>query len=59
VRTGMEPSAVAALTLAAIRANELYVFTHPHMRPPLETRVETFLAAYRKLGPAPQEKQEP
>jgi NAD(P)-dependent dehydrogenase (short-subunit alcohol dehydrogenase family) len=59
VRTGMEPSAVAALTLAAIRDNELYVFTHPHMRPPLEMRVEKFLAAYRKLGPAPQETQGP
>lgn len=58
VRTGMEPSVVAALTLAAIRDNELYVFTHPYLRPPLETRVENFLAAYRKLGPAPQEKQE-
>ena len=57
VRTGMEPNAVAALTLAAIRDNELYVFTHPHMRPPLEARVESFLAAYRKLGPAPQERQ--
>ena len=57
VRTGMEPSAVAALTIAAIRADELCVFTHPHLRPPLETRVETFLAAYRRLGPAPQEKQ--
>jgi NAD(P)-dependent dehydrogenase (short-subunit alcohol dehydrogenase family) len=57
VRTGMDPAAVAALTLAAIRTNELYVFTHPHMRPSLETRVENFLAAYRKLGPAPQEKQ--
>jgi hypothetical protein len=56
VRTGMDPSAVAALTLTAIRDNELYVFTHPHMRPPLETRVENFLATYRKLGPAPQEK---
>jgi NAD(P)-dependent dehydrogenase (short-subunit alcohol dehydrogenase family) len=56
VRTGMEPSAVAALTLAAIRGNEPYVFTHPHMRPPLEARVENFLAAYRRLGPAPQEK---
>lgn len=55
VRTGMEPSAVAALTLAAIRGDQLYVFTHPHMRPPLEARVENFLAAYRQLGPAPQE----
>ncbi|HJS84971.1 MAG TPA: SDR family NAD(P)-dependent oxidoreductase [Acetobacteraceae bacterium] len=57
VRTGMEPSAVAALALAAIRNNELYVFTHPHMRPPLEARIERFLTAYCKLGPAPQEKQ--
>lgn len=57
VRTGMEPSAVAALTLDAIRENELYVFTHAHMRPPLETRVENFLAAYRKLGSAPRERQ--
>ena len=55
VRTGMDPSAVAALVLAAIRDSELYVFTHPHMRPPLEARVENFLTAYRKLGPAPQE----
>jgi NAD(P)-dependent dehydrogenase (short-subunit alcohol dehydrogenase family) len=59
VRTGMEPAAVAALTLAAIRADELYVFTHPHMRPYLEARVENFLAAYRKLGPAPQEMKAP
>jgi NAD(P)-dependent dehydrogenase (short-subunit alcohol dehydrogenase family) len=58
VRTGMEPSAVAELVLAAIRDNELYVFTHPHMRPPLEARVERFLTAYRKLGAAPQEGQQ-
>ncbi|HTV88116.1 MAG TPA: SDR family NAD(P)-dependent oxidoreductase [Stellaceae bacterium] len=55
VRTGMAPSDVAALTLAAIRDDELYVFTHPHMRPALEARVENFLSAYRKLGPAPQD----
>lgn len=57
VRTGMEPSAVAKLVLAAIRDNELYVFTHPHMLPPLEARVEGFLSAYRKLGAAPQEQE--
>jgi len=53
VRTGMEPRAVAALVLNAVRNNELYIFTHPEMRPPLEARVEKFLAAYRELGPAP------
>jgi hypothetical protein len=37
------------------QANELYIFTHPDMRPPLEMRVDRFLAAYRKLGAGPQE----
>jgi NAD(P)-dependent dehydrogenase (short-subunit alcohol dehydrogenase family) len=55
VKNGMVPSDVAALVLNAVKHNELYVFTHPHMRPPLEKRVDRFLAAYRKLGPAPQE----
>jgi NAD(P)-dependent dehydrogenase (short-subunit alcohol dehydrogenase family) len=52
VNTGMEPGAVAALVLDAIRDNELYVFTHPDIRPLLEARVENFLAAYRRLGSA-------
>jgi len=38
-----------------VQANELYIFTHPDMRPPLEMRVDRFLAAYRKLGAGPQE----
>ena len=55
VRNGMAPSEVAALVLKAVQNNELYIFTHPHMRPPLEKRVDRFLAAYRELGLAPQE----
>jgi NAD(P)-dependent dehydrogenase (short-subunit alcohol dehydrogenase family) len=55
VKDGMAPRDVAALVLKAVQENELYVFTHPHMRPALEKRVDRFLAAYRKLGPAPQE----
>ena len=51
----MAPSEVATLVLKAVTNNELYIFTHPHMRPPLEKRIERFLAAYRELGPAPQE----
>ena len=51
----MDPRDIAVMALTAIRRNELYVFTHPHMRPAVEARVENFLAAYRKLGPAPQE----
>ena len=40
VRNGMAPSDVAALVLKAVRDNELYIFTHPDMRPLLETRVD-------------------
>jgi NAD(P)-dependent dehydrogenase (short-subunit alcohol dehydrogenase family) len=54
VRNGMTPSDVAALVLNAVQNNELYIFTHPEMRPWLEKRVDRFLTAYRKLG-APQE----
>ena len=51
------PRASPILTLVrkAVQANELYIFTHPDMRPPLEMRVDRFLAAYRKLGAGPQE----
>ena len=55
VRNGLAPSDVAALVLKAVRDNELYIFTHPDMRPLLEARVDRFLTAYRKLGQAPQE----
>ena len=55
VRSGMTPSDVAALVLKAVQDNERYIFTHPDMRPLLERRVDQFLAAYRKLGPASQE----
>jgi hypothetical protein len=36
VRNGMAPSDVAALVLDALQNNELYIFTHPEMRPWLE-----------------------
>jgi NAD(P)-dependent dehydrogenase (short-subunit alcohol dehydrogenase family) len=55
VRNGMASSDVAALVLKAVQDNELYIFTHPDMLPPVEKRVDQFLAAYRKLGSAPQE----
>jgi NAD(P)-dependent dehydrogenase (short-subunit alcohol dehydrogenase family) len=56
VKNGMAPSEVAELVLTAVKNNELYIFTHPHMRPPLERRVDHFLTAYRRLGAAPQER---
>jgi NAD(P)-dependent dehydrogenase (short-subunit alcohol dehydrogenase family) len=57
VRNGMAPSDVAALVLKAVQNNELYIFTHPEMRPWLEKRVDRFLTAYCKLR-APQEMME-
>ena len=32
IEAGLEPAAVAAQVLAAVRNNQLYVFTHPNMR---------------------------
>ena len=42
---GLEPAAVAARVLAAIRQNRLYVFTHPGMRAWVEERFAAILAA--------------
>ena len=50
VRSGMEPSRVGAFVVDAVRNNQVYIFTHPEMRPMLEERVNGFLGAYRKLG---------
>jgi NAD(P)-dependent dehydrogenase (short-subunit alcohol dehydrogenase family) len=55
VKNGLAPEVVAALVLDAVRENRLYIFTHPHMRPPLENRFARVLDAYRALGPVPQE----
>jgi NAD(P)-dependent dehydrogenase (short-subunit alcohol dehydrogenase family) len=50
VKSGLDPADVAARVLAAIRANELYVFTHPEMRAEAEERFAAILAA---MGEAP------
>ena len=42
---GLEPAAVAARVLTAIRENQLYVFTHPGMRAEVEARFTAILAA--------------
>jgi NAD(P)-dependent dehydrogenase (short-subunit alcohol dehydrogenase family) len=46
LRNGMSPEAVAVRVLAAIRDNDLYIYTHPEMRPALEDRFQRILAAY-------------
>ena len=55
---GLDPDDVAAQVVAAIRANELYVFTHagPEWRAELQERFETILAAMDRAAlatPAP------
>ena len=48
LKAGLDPSVVAAKVLAAIRDDELYVFTHPEMRAELEQRFAAILAAMDK-----------
>jgi NAD(P)-dependent dehydrogenase (short-subunit alcohol dehydrogenase family) len=50
LRAGMSPDEVAARVLAAIRDNDLYVFTHPGMRGVVEERFRRILAAYDKAA---------
>jgi NAD(P)-dependent dehydrogenase (short-subunit alcohol dehydrogenase family) len=50
LRNGMSPDEVAARVMAAIRDDDLYVFTHPEMRAALEDRFRRILAAYDKAA---------
>jgi NAD(P)-dependent dehydrogenase (short-subunit alcohol dehydrogenase family) len=50
LQAGLDPADVAARVLAAIRADELYVFTHPEMRAEAETRFSAILAAMDKAA---------
>ena len=45
LRSGLDPSEIATRVVAAIRADELYVFTHPEMREELEERFAAIMAA--------------
>jgi NAD(P)-dependent dehydrogenase (short-subunit alcohol dehydrogenase family) len=48
LRSGLAPSEVAARVLAAIRGDELYVFTHPEMRGEVEERFAAVMAGMDK-----------
>ena len=50
IRNGIEPADVAARVLAAIRANELYVFTHPEMRTEVENRFTAITTAFDRAA---------
>ncbi len=45
LQAGLDPADVAARVLAAIRGDQLYVFTHPGMRAEVEDRFAAILAA--------------
>lgn len=51
IDAGLEPDAVAARVLAAIRHDELYIFTHPGMRAEVEPRFAAILAALDRVSP--------
>jgi NAD(P)-dependent dehydrogenase (short-subunit alcohol dehydrogenase family) len=51
IDAGLEPDAVAARVLTAIRENELYIFTHPGMRAEVEQRFAAILAAMDAVSP--------
>lgn len=48
LQAGLDPTEVATQTLAAIRANALYVFTHPEMRDEVDERFAAIVAALDK-----------
>jgi NAD(P)-dependent dehydrogenase (short-subunit alcohol dehydrogenase family) len=50
LEAGLDPSEVAARVLAAIREDELYVFTHPEMRDGVEERFAAIGAAMDKAA---------
>jgi NAD(P)-dependent dehydrogenase (short-subunit alcohol dehydrogenase family) len=50
VEAGIDPIEVAARVVAAIKADELYVFTHPGMRAAIEKRLNAILTAMDKVA---------
>src|SRR6202158_5551121 len=50
LQSGIDPSDVAARVLAAIRADELYAFTHPEMRGEVDERFAAIQAAMDKAA---------
>jgi NAD(P)-dependent dehydrogenase (short-subunit alcohol dehydrogenase family) len=49
-RSGLDPVDVAARAIAAIRDDDLYVFTHPEMRGEAEKRFSAIMAALDKAA---------
>jgi NAD(P)-dependent dehydrogenase (short-subunit alcohol dehydrogenase family) len=52
VQAGLDPNTVARRVVAAVRDNDLYVFTHPEYRGAVEERFGKILAAFDKAANA-------
>jgi NAD(P)-dependent dehydrogenase (short-subunit alcohol dehydrogenase family) len=53
VRAGMDPEEVARRVLAAVRDEELYIFTHPETREVVEERFRAIFAAFDRAAASP------
>jgi NAD(P)-dependent dehydrogenase (short-subunit alcohol dehydrogenase family) len=51
IEAGLDPTDVAARVLAAIRNDDLYIFTHPNMREMVDVRFAAIQAAMDKVKP--------
>jgi NAD(P)-dependent dehydrogenase (short-subunit alcohol dehydrogenase family) len=51
IEAGLDPAEVAARVLAAIRNDDLYIFTHPNMRELVDNRFAAIQAAMDKVKP--------
>ena len=47
ITQGSDPAELGDQVVAAVKAGEFYIFTHPEMRPAFEKRFDDILAAYR------------
>ena len=50
IQAGMDPLQIARMVMTAIRDNDLYVFTHPELRPFIEEHFKNILAAHDKCA---------
>jgi len=50
VLSGIDPDIVGARVLEAMKAGELYIFTHPNMKPFAEQRFQMILAAFDRAA---------
>ena len=50
---GMEPAMLAARVLEGIRDDELYIFTHPELKPAFEARFDGILQALDRAANSP------